>query len=232
MRLAIKPKLNRFKRTATTATFAIMIVMIMPTAAAMAFSTMIVSAAALMIRLIVPAPATALVLTTFMRMTATAFMIFVVMVMTTAATATTTTAGMHLLGTMILATATTTAAMPLTAATAAGFLLIFEKERAAFKLGYRFCSRCRVGSKSPDTALSQGHFGLPINASAQNGINPEILACTAALVAQGNMHVLAGIGIEKHQVLGVRQVRLNHRLRAVRGCYWDTEFHFLAFQKQ
>lgn len=187
MRITIKADFDRLKCTATTATLFIVIVMIMTTAAAMAFGSMIVSAAALMIRLIVPA-------------TATAFVAFIVtgMVMTTAATTTTTTAGMPLLGAMILATAAATAAMPLTAATAAGLLFIFEKECTAFKLGNRFCSRCRVGSKSPDTALSQGHFGLPIDASAQNGIDPETLAGTAALVAQGNMHVLAGIGIEKH----------------------------------
>lgn len=214
MRFAIQPKLNRFKRTATTATFAIMI---MTTAVAAAFSTVIVSAAALVIRRIVPA-------------TATAFVIFVVMGMATAATASATTTGMRILGAMTLAAAAATA-VPLTSA-ATRLLLIFEEKRAAFELGNRLCNRCRIGSKSPDTALRQSHFGRTIDAATKNGINPETLAGTAALIAQGNMHVLAGIGIEKHQVLGMRQMRLNRRLGTVRGCYGNTEFHFLAFQKQ
>ena len=90
------------------------------------------------------------------------------------------------------------------------------------EFGNRLTCGASVRAEGQDTLLDERILGCAIDAATQHRIEPWRLTLSRRPVAQGNMLQLAGFGINDEKVLGIRQVRFDARLEAVRHPYGNT----------
>lgn len=90
------------------------------------------------------------------------------------------------------------------------------------EFGNRLTCGASVRAEGQDTLLDERFLGCTIDTAAQHRIELGRFALSRWPVAQGNMLQLAGFGIDDEKVLGIRQMRFDARLEAVRHPYGNT----------
>jgi hypothetical protein len=96
---------------------------------------------------------------------------------------------------------------------------------ATLVLGDRFADGRRRGAVNRYSLPDQGAQRNAVDTAAQHGVDLDVLPSSRTLLAQAYRLERPGFGVEKHQMLGIWQMRLDRRIETRGGRNGNTQLH-------